>query len=181
MENTPRKLTKTPGPLACFTGNYEWYTPPEIVEAARDVLGRIDLDPASTDIANEVVRAAVYYTKEQDGLAQAWRGKVWLNPPYAYPLIAKFVEKLILHYMAGEVPEACMIANAGTCTRWFQRLARVAAAICFPSGQVKFWGPKAKPGRRAPLPSAIFYLGPNVERFCERFSSFGVVMSRLTK
>lgn len=59
----------------------EWYTPPDLVEKIRKVLGKIDLDPASCAQANEVVKAGVYYTEELDGLKQVWFGNVFLNPP----------------------------------------------------------------------------------------------------
>lgn len=63
----------------------EWYTPPEIVEKARAVLGVIDLDPASTATANTIVGATVHFGQGEtfiDGLAvPAWYGNVFLNPP----------------------------------------------------------------------------------------------------
>ena len=67
-----------------YTGNQEWYTPSEYVEAARRVMGEIDLDPASSELAQETVRASSYYTKDDDGLVSEWSGRVWLNPPYSH-------------------------------------------------------------------------------------------------
>jgi hypothetical protein len=60
----------------------EHYTPPATVDAAREVLdGRIDLDPASCELANKIVVATKIYTRYDDGLAQPWHGNVFLNPP----------------------------------------------------------------------------------------------------
>ncbi len=56
-------------------------TPEPVVKMARDLLGAIDLDPASTPEFNSRVRAAEIYTQEQDGLTQPWYGNVFLNPP----------------------------------------------------------------------------------------------------
>ena len=83
------------------TGENEWFTPPEFLELARTVLGVIDLDPASSDKAQEVVQAEQYFAKADDGLAKQWHGRVWLNPPYAQPFIAQFVAKLVAEIEAG--------------------------------------------------------------------------------
>lgn len=158
------------------SGDNEWYTPPAYIRAATEVLGAIDLDPASSAEANEIVGAQRIYTQGDDGLSQPWQGRVWMNPPYAQPLIEHFCEKLVEEFSAGHVPEACVLVNNATETRWFQDMAREAAAICFPKGRVRFWQPGSEePG--APLQGqAVLYFGGNPAGFLRHFAEFGVVV-----
>jgi phage N-6-adenine-methyltransferase len=157
------------------SGNNEWYTPEDYVAAARDVLGGIDLDPASSAEANEIVQAEDFYTIDDDGLEQEWRGRVWMNPPYAQPLIGEFTEKLADSFEQGKVDAAISLVNNATETQWFQRLARNAAAICFPDGRIRFWNPETKKG--APLQGQAFvYHGHDVSLFMERFAQIGLVV-----
>ncbi len=169
-----RELAKRKRPhVAHNSGDQEWYTPEEYVRAARLVLGRIDLDPASTAVANAVVGAETFFTRQTDGLAQEWRGRVFTNPPYAADLVAKFAEKLAASFEAGLVTAALVLVNNATETRWFQRLWSVASAVCFPLGRVKFWHPRKV---ATPLQGqAVLYLGPAADAFVSEFSRFGAV------
>lgn len=158
--------------IANNSGNNEWYTPPEYIEAARELMGGIDLDPASCEIANRVVKAARFFTAEDDGLLQAWNGNVWMNPPYAADLIGKFCDKLADEFMGGNVPQAVVLVNNATETTWFNTLIECAAAVVFPSSRVKFYMPDGKTG--APLQGqAVVYLGDMPLMFLERFRRFG--------
>lgn len=158
--------------VANNSGDNEWYTPEEYVEAARKVLGKINLDPASNSIANEVVKAEVFYAAADDGLAQDWKGNVWMNPPYESGLVGQFVEKLCEHYEAGDVPAAIVLVNNATETKWFQMLAGKARAVCFPKGRVKFWHPNK--ANAAPLQGqALLFFGGNSAAFVRTFCSFG--------
>lgn len=74
-------LAPTDNHRAEGTGNNDWFTPPQYLDAAREVMGGIDLDPATHLTAQKVVQASTFYTKEDDGLSKEWHGRVWLNPP----------------------------------------------------------------------------------------------------
>jgi ParB family chromosome partitioning protein len=156
------------------TDGDEWYTPEEYIEAARRVLGSIDLDPASNPVAQEVVQAECYITKDEDGLEREWHGKVFVNPPYSYPLIEKFVSKLVEEYDCERTKQAIILVNNCTDTRWFHQLLERFPA-CFTKGRVPFW----RPGQdrfQTRQGQAFFYLGNNPETFREVFSEHGVVV-----
>lgn len=157
------------------TGENEWYTPQEHIDAACKVLGTIDLDPASSEIANQRVQAGRIFTITDDGLTKEWGGKVWMNPPYAQPHIANFIEKLASEYEAGRVTEAIALTHNYTDTQWFHRAALSCAAICFTRGRIGFLSPEGK--RAAPTQGqAFFYYGSKVEQFIEAFCRIGFVV-----
>jgi len=154
----------------------EWYTPPKYVEAVRAVLGGIDLDPASHVMANDVVRAARYYTIDDDGLAQQWVGRVFMYPPHERYTIPKFCTKFTQEFEAGRITEAIVLVNNSTGATWAQPLLRLSSAICFPRGRIIFRHPENK--KSNPVQGQMFlYFGPaaGVIRFAERFAEFGMV------
>jgi ParB family chromosome partitioning protein len=159
--------------VAHNSGDNEWYTPEEYTELARQVMGSIDLDPASCVEANKVVRAASFYSKDDNGLEHDWFGNIFMNPPYSQPWIQKFVEKLSIHLNDGSVPQAVVLVNNATETQWGQLLLKCASAVCFPGGRIKFWHPDKK---SAPLQGQmIIYAGNNFSKFKNLFSSVGEV------
>lgn len=158
------------------SGENEWYTPVEIIDAARQVMGGIDLDPASTAAANRIVSAAQFYTQDDDGLAQEWFGRVWMNPPYAQPWIERFALRLIDQYKRDNVSEACVLVNNASDTKWFTRLSMVANARCDVVRRVRFWHPDRDTA--SPLQGqTVWYFGANTLKFKEEFSTIGVSSS----
>jgi ParB family chromosome partitioning protein len=157
------------------TGENEWHTPPEYLAAARAVLGEFDLDPATSALAQKTVRAKKFFTQKENGLLREWHGRVWLNPPYAQPLIANFVDKLLAEFAAGHVSAAIMLTHNYTDTAWFQGAAERVNAICFTRGRVRFVGPEDEVA--APTQGqAFFYFGKKIATFAQKFGPLGFVM-----
>ena len=174
----PRTVAQTQ-PLDVFAGRLSRRSDhlSQYVDAARQVLGTIDLDPASTAAANAVVQATTFYTKEMDGLRLDWTGTVWLNPPFTKPLIEPFLAKLVEAHLSGAVPAAVVLVNNATDTRWFHLVGEVADGICFPQGRIAFWHPDK--GHGPPLQGqAVLYLGPTPRDFRLAFSEFGLVWQK---
>lgn len=157
------------------TGENEWYTPSIHVESARAVMGRIDLDPATSELANQTVRADRIFTMDHDGLAHEWAGTVWLNPPYSQPAISRFAEKLASEWENGRLTSAIALTHNYTDTKWFHRLALACQAICFTKGRIGFKNPEGKTA--APTQGqTFFYFGSDVGRFSDEFSKHGFVV-----
>lgn len=156
------------------SGEVQWFTPPQYIEAARVVMGGIDLDPASHAMAQEVVRATQYFSAADDGLTQEWCGRVWLNPPYSHPAIEHFITKLVDEFSAGRVTQAILLTNNCTDTGWFHGAVSAAALLCFTRGRINFYGPDGV--GEAPLQGqCFFYFGDRLEAFSATFRAFGFI------
>jgi ParB family chromosome partitioning protein len=151
----------------------EWYTPSKFIEAARTVMGSIDLDPASCELAQETVQASQYFTIDENGLTKEWRGNVWLNPPYSKESVGLFAAKLVEE--TANLSQAIVLVNNATDTQWFHEIASVASAICFVRGRIKFNDKNGKPANTPVQGQVCIYVGGNAEKFCLVFSSFGIV------
>lgn len=151
----------------------EWYTPARYVEAAREVLGGIDLDPASSSAANETVHARRFYTEGDDALRKRWRGRVWLNPPYS--LAGEFIKKLIAEFDAGRVTAAIAVANGMAFPSvWFQPLFDY--PICFTNHRVRFENPLIENTGAQPTGTAFVYFGHDFDAFVDCFAEFGRIV-----
>lgn len=169
------RATSDPHYRTAFTGENEWYTPAEYIEMARQCMGGIDVDPASSEIAQRTVRADRFFTREDDGLAQEWHGRVWLNPPYARGEIEPFIEKLLGELDAGRATQAILLTHNYTDTGWFHAAAARCSAICFTRGRVRFVGATGEIA--APTQGqAFFYFGTGIERFRSTFGGAGLAI-----
>ena len=159
--------------VSANSGENEWYTPPEYIEAAREVMGSIDLDPASCETAQANVKARRFFTVDDDGLSRKWSGNVWLNPPYGKDVIGQFASKVVDESRRFE--QAIVLVNNATDTAWFHQLASVASAVCFIRGRVKFLDKSGKPANTPVQGQAVLYIGHDAIKFRNAFSRFGLV------
>ncbi|MNG50763.1 DNA N-6-adenine-methyltransferase (Dam) [compost metagenome] len=166
--------------------NNEWYTPSPIIEAARSLMGGIDLDPATSADANEVVKAGSIFTINDDGLNKEWFGRVWLNPPYGFyqnkrgvSNAAKWAELLIGKYQSGEVEQALLLVNANVGDKWWMKLMKE-HPVCLVNKRIKYRLPTGVKKKNQPSKgNSLFYLGPNFNEFKEVFDkklNLGLVM-----
>ncbi|MBW1784812.1 MAG: hypothetical protein JRL30_29220 [Deltaproteobacteria bacterium] len=176
-DKTMAKLSPAGAHVALNSGNNEWYTPPEYIDAAKLVMGSIDTDPASSKAANQTVGAKKYYDVKADGLAKKWAGNVWMNPPYAQPLINEFCDTFCEKYKGMEFTQGCVLVNNATETEFGQKMLVLCDAVCFPNGRVKFLDPEGKPG--APLQGQmVLYFGREARKFISAFAEFGVCFKK---
>ena len=153
------------------SGNQEHYTPKRFTDSARLVMGSIDLDPASNEIANSWIGAALIFTIEKQGLNEDWSGNVWMNPPYDSNSLKPLVDKLV----SSGINQAVVLTNNNTDTKVGQQLLNFASAICLVAGRVKFMKPDGTENKTPLQGQIIYYKGDNTQMFKQEFSKHGTV------
>lgn len=157
----------------------EWYTPASYIELARTVMGAIDLDPASNPVAQEWIKAGRCFTQDDDGMQQAWAGRVWLNPPYGkrnqkqrvYGATA-WILKALSEFDMGHIEQAVLLVRVSGSQGVRALEARFPRCSV---GRLAFIPAEAKSEDRPGHDSLFFYLGPHLERFRSVFSKVGTV------
>jgi hypothetical protein len=109
--------------------NDEWLTPPSILQA----LGAFDLDPCAP-VDRPWPTAARHFTAEDDGLAQEWCGRIWLNPPYGPPtIVGPWLKRMVQHGRG----TALIFARTET-DLFFETVWERATAVLFLRGRLFF-------------------------------------------
>jgi hypothetical protein len=151
----------------------EWYTPPDYIEMERKVMGGIDLDPASNELAQSWIKAGTWYSKEQNGLILPRFGKVHVNPPYGRD-VEKWLSIEVDAYRNGQTECAILLLNR-TGAAWYKARTKEVTAICEVYKRIAFIDEN---GQRQSSPryyNDFLYLGKDVEKFVEVFSAIGDV------
>ena len=120
-----------------------WATPQDFFDKYNKIYN-FEIDVCASP---ENAKCSKYYTKEQNGLAQEWTGKCWMNPPYGRE-IKDWMKKAYESSLNGATV-VCLVP-ARTDTAWWHDYS-VKGNIEFIRGRLKFGGSK----NSAPFPSAV--------------------------
>jgi len=158
----------------------DWCTPPKYVNAVRNFLGEIHLDPCSNE--NSIVNAQIEYIyPKNDGLKDSWNfPTIYVNPPYGFDKqnktsIKDWIARCANAHKNYGSEVLALIPVAVNTRHWKQYIFPEANSICFLADtRLRFVNGGNDKG--APMACAMVYWGKNEKRFYEHFSKFGAVV-----
>lgn len=173
-----QKTTRSVHSSLHSSASNEWFTSSEIIDCVWDIMGGIDLDPASCPEANEVVGAKRIYTIEDDGLSQPWKARrLYMNPPFGKTgntsNVKLWLDKLFGEYELGHTKEAIVLTNATPDSEWFRGLWD--CWVCFLYQRVRFWRADGQ-AKQPTHGNVLAYLGPDATKFAERLEGMGRIV-----
>lgn len=128
------------------SNSMEWATPQYVFDALNNEFG-FTLDPCATI---ENAKCSKFFTKQENGLLQSWKGeRVFCNPPYGKE-ISKWVEKCD-HEIRNGCELIVLLIPARTDTKYFHDYIYQKHDIRFIKGRLHFNDVK----QGAPFPSMI--------------------------
>lgn len=158
-------------------GDGDYYTPREYAEAIHATYGGPpDMDPATCAQANgdaygRGIHARLIYDQRDDGLAQPWYGKVWLNPPFGQWEL--WVPKIVAELRSGAVTELMAYCTVSSLTnKALLPLKERCSALMISHGRPNCWGPRSG---AAPDGVAVLYFGLHPEKFRDCWGHLGQI------
>lgn len=120
-----------------------WFTPPHLIENIKKICEKIDLDPFSSDIANEIIGAEFYFSK-QNCAFENWNENfgyvrcVYMNPPYSGNFFKKSIFLFLENYEKKLFSLGFVLTNNNTETKGFQNLLEKCNLCLFFNERLKF-------------------------------------------
>ena len=161
----------------------DYYTPVEIVAAAREGMGGIDLDPATHWVAARAQGIEHYYHQHKSAFDNPWSGRVWLNPPYGEN--DRWFTEIIKYWDSHDIEQLCMLSPAWAFTTKIARpVIERSSAMLLLSPTPKFWG-RHRNGRVVAEgeeelgvnhPHLILYMGHRPREFSKAYAKYGIPM-----
>jgi hypothetical protein len=151
----------------------DYFTPPEIIRAAIEAMGGIDLDAASHWIANkrlhqEGISVGDYFHTNKSAFDHDWRDRVWLNPPYGEN--DRWFRRALEMMEAGRTSQLCMLSPVyAFTTRIAQTIMNRSAATVLLVPTPQFYNPGDPNKTGTNLPHAVFYWGDRRREFLRAF------------
>ena len=160
----------------------EVWTPAPIIEAARVIMGGIDLDPASCAAANDTVRATRYLAAVDDGLSVPWAGRVWCNPPFADGGQRRFARHLLHEIERGAVEQAVLLGFWAGGSTWPDEVCASAQMVFHLRQHLPWRAPAgARPQRPNMASFALWVWSPHRERAAAAIAaSQGLIVAGFT-
>jgi len=157
----------------------EYGTPPDLWRRLAEPVDGFDVDPCSG--AESTPIAPIRFTKEDDGLRQAWHGDVFVNPPWSSNGDASAKEQWLSKCRAeakrDTVDSVIVLLPSDTSAGWFHEHVLAAEIVCFYGpGRLSFVGGDKNPS----FGLIIAVYGDEAEAYRDVLDSRGVVIEGRT-
>lgn len=156
----------------------DYFTPPELIEAAIRAMGGIDLDAASHWIANRrlherKIDVGEYFHTNKSAFDHQWLPRVWLNPPYGNNDVwfRRALEMMDARY----TNQLCMLSPVyAFTTKIAATIMERSAATVLLTPTPQFFNPGAPEKTGTNLPHAVVYWGERRREFLQAYAEFGI-------
>lgn len=168
----------------------QWFTPPEIIDRVRAVLGAIDLDPCGSEQSNLIVGASRVITENSIDTSWGMTANIFCNPPSGkytgedvmYKGLTNpqaFFKKINTRYFLGKTGQYIYLGYS------IEQLQTLQTKTCFPEGcficipskRTRFVDQSGS--RNSPThANCIIYRGPYAHRFYQEFRDLGMILTQ---